>query len=136
LCNTRLSNFTAAYLDLNTAIDLGITEKEAYFQKAVVEIELEKYFEAIDDLNYYLAAHPLAYEAFFYRGIANHKSGNYQTALEDFNKSIELNPNHERAYFERAFVKKSLQDQIGYSNDLKTAYNKGYLYAYHYLKEV
>lgn len=72
---------------------------------------------------------------FFYRGIAYNKIGNPEFALTDFNKAIDLNPNHEKAYFERAFAKKNLNDSVGYSNDLKTSYNKGYLHAYHFLKD-
>ncbi len=56
-------------------------------------------------------------------------------ALKDLDKAIELNPNHEKAYFERAMVKKNLNDLTGYTNDLKTSYEKGYLYAYHFLSK-
>ena len=98
-------------------------------------MEVDKYYEAIEDFNIYLAEHPKALEAFFNRGIAYNKNGNPKFALQDFNKAIDLNPNHERAYFERAFARKNLNDTIGYSNDLKASYNKGYLHAYHFLKD-
>ncbi|HMN23066.1 MAG TPA: tetratricopeptide repeat protein [Ignavibacteriaceae bacterium] len=110
-------------------------KKEASFHKGLAEFELDKYFEAIDDFNIYLAEHPNALEAIFNRGVAYNKSGNPESAIKDFNKVIELNPNHEKAFFERAFAKKKLEDLVGYSNDLKESYNKGYLHAYHFLKE-
>ena len=135
IANLRLSNFTKSINDLTTAINLGMKDKEVNYYRGLAEIEVDKYNEAIDDFNLYLGAHPAALEAFFNRGIAYNKSGNPEFALKDFNKAIDLNPNHEKAYFERAFAKKNLNDLVGYSNDLKTSYNKGYLHAYHFLKE-
>jgi serine/threonine-protein kinase len=135
IANLKLSNFNKAFSDLTYAITLGINEKEVYFHRGLAEIEVEKYSEAIEDFNLYLGEHPNALEAYMSRGIAYNKCSNFDFALKDFNKAIDLNPNHEKAYFERAFVKKNLNDPVGYSNDLKTSYNKGYLHAYHFLKE-
>lgn len=61
-------------------------------------MELEKFYEAIDDFNFYLAENPLAIEAYFNRGIAYNKCGSYDFALRDLNKTIEINPNHEKAF--------------------------------------
>jgi len=54
--------------------------------------------------------------------------------MHDLNKAIELNPNNEKAFFERAFLKKNLNNLDGYKVDLQTAYEKGSLLAYHFLK--
>jgi len=135
LANLKLSNFKNAINDFTSAVTMGISEKELFYHRGLAEMEVDKYYEAIEDFNIYLAEHPKALEAFFNRGIAYNKNGNPKFALQDFNKAIDLNPNHERAYFERAFARKNLNDTIGYSNDLKTSYNKGYLHAYHFLKE-
>ena len=135
LANLKLSNFTKALNDLTSAITIGIKAKEAYFYRGLAEIEIQKYVEAIEDFNLYLGTNPTSLEAYLNRGIAHAKCANFEFALKDFNKTIELNPNNDKAYFERAMVKKELNDLMGYSNDLKTAYNKGYLHAYHFLKD-
>lgn len=135
IAHLKLSNFRNAINDFTSALTMGIGEKELFYHRGLAEIEVDRYNEAIDDFNIYLAEHPNALEAFFNRGVAYNKSGYPEYAIKDFNKVIDLNPNHEKAFFERAFAKKNLEDLVGYSNDLKTSYNKGYLHAYHYLKE-
>ncbi len=89
----------------------------------------------MDDFSIYLAEHPEDPEAYFNRGVAYSKSGSFDFALRDFNRTIDLEPKHEKAFFERAFVKKNLNDLIGYKSDLQTSYSNGYLYAYHFLKD-
>ena len=55
--------------------------------------------------------------------------------ISDFSKAIILNPNHGSAYFKRGMAKQINGDISGCCIDLKTAFDKGYLEAYHYLKK-
>jgi tetratricopeptide (TPR) repeat protein len=135
LSNLELSNFMDAYNDLSTAINLGVNERDIFFNRGIAELEIGKYYEAVEDFNVYLVKNLDAVETYFYRGIAYYKCGSRNFALRDFNKAIELNPNHEKVFFDETFIKKELNNIEEYKSDLKSAYEKGYLHAYHFLRK-
>ena len=58
-----------------------------------------------------------------------------EDGIRDLVRSRGLGDVYKRQFFERSFVKKNLNDLEGYKADLNISYKKGYLHAYHFLKE-
>lgn len=65
---------------------------------------INKYREAIDDYNKYIAVVPDNYSAYQNRGTAHERMKNYDSAIMDYTKVIELKPQDTIAFFNRGVV--------------------------------
>jgi len=95
-----LNAFTRAIeLNLKPTVDANV-----FYERGFVYSQLEKYKEAIADLNKALEIDPKISSAFSFRGQAHFELGNYQQAINDYNKAIELNPKSAWAYYNRGLA--------------------------------
>jgi lipoprotein NlpI len=59
---------------------------------------------------------------------------NFKKSIDDFSAAIALDKNLADAYFKRGLAKHHTGYEFNACKDLKTAFEKGNLEAYHYLK--
>lgn len=124
----------------NKVIKKNPNNKEVYYRKAILYVDLKKYDEALKNLNYFIKLDPKNKIAYNTRGCVNVNLKKYKEALEDYNKEIELNPNSVEAYHNRGrlylttFKKydnalKDFNKTVQLKPDYKEVYNsRGILY--------
>jgi tetratricopeptide (TPR) repeat protein len=121
--NTK--NYQNALNAFNRAIELNLkptVDANVFYERGFVYSQLEKYKEAIADLNKALEIDPKISSAFSFRGQAHFELGNYQQAINDYNKAIELKPQYAnaKAYYNRGVAYGKLGNYQQAIND----YNK------------
>ena len=108
---------------------------DVFYQRGISKFKIGDKTGAMIDLTRYVSISKNNAEAFYYKGLLEFENEEYSMAIEDFDRTIMLNPNHESAYFKRGMAKNQVGNQEGCCKDLRTAYNKGNLEAFHYMKQ-
>ena len=106
-----------------------------FFQRGYARLQIQDTENALLDFRHYLSIEKNNPEAFYQKGLLEYDNENFHIAIEDFTNTIILKPNHEFAYFKRGLAKQKIGDIIGCCKDFKTAFEKGNLEAYHYIKQ-
>ncbi|GMU95597.1 MAG: tetratricopeptide repeat protein [Ignavibacterium album] len=70
------------------------SDQARLLENAKSYIQSERYGEAIELLNRFVAANPQSYEGFNLRGICHEKRGNYEQAVYDYRTAIKISPNN------------------------------------------
>jgi tetratricopeptide (TPR) repeat protein len=128
LTEQAIEDFTDAMLRKLNIIDV-------FYQRGISKFKVGDVKGALTDLKRYISVVKSNAEAFYYKGLIEFDDEEYDTAIEDFNRTIILNPNHALAYFKRGMAKHYTGNNEGCCKDLQTAYNKGNLEAFHYMKQ-
>jgi len=89
---------------LNLLIRTKPTEPGPYLDRGNHFQNINKYREAIDDYNRYIAVVPDNYSGYQNRGTAHERMKNFDSALWDYTKVIELKPRDTIAFFNRGVV--------------------------------
>lgn len=74
---------------------------DAYFHRARLYLDQDKYDAAIQDLDKLISLDPKVADAYNVRGVAYLNKGSYDKAMQDLNKAIELDPTLVRALINR-----------------------------------
>ena len=128
LTDEAIEDYTDAMLRKLNIIDV-------FYQRGISKYKVGDKTGALNDLTRYVSVEKSNPEAFYYKGLIEFENEEYSTAIEEFNRTIILNPNHASAYFKRGMAKHHTGNNQSSCRDLKTAYEKGNLEAFHYLKE-
>ena len=128
LTDEAIEDYTDAMLRKLNIVDV-------FYQRGISKIKVGDKKGALNDLIRYISIEKSNAEAFYYKGLLEFEKEEYSTAIEDFDRAIILNPNHASAYFKRGMAKHHTGSKEGCCRDLKTAYNKGNLEAFHYMKQ-
>ena len=128
LTDEAIEDYTDAMLRKLNIIDV-------FYQRGISKFKIGDKTGAMTDLTRYVSISKNNAEAFYYKGLLEFENEEYSKAIEDFDRTIMLNPNHESAYFKRGMAKNQVGNQEGCCKDLRTAYNKGNLEAFHYMKQ-
>ncbi len=128
LTDAAIEDFTDAMLRKLNIIDV-------FYQRGIAKYTVGDTKGAMNDLTRYVSVVKSNAEAFYYKGLIEFEDEEYSTAIEDFDRAIILNPNHESAYFKRGMAKHHTGNKEGCCRDLKSAYEKGNLEAFHYMKQ-
>lgn len=107
----NIGDLNGAILDFTMAIQLR-PRLEPYFYRAICKIRLNKFNEAMMDLNEVIKYDLYNGDAYFFRGFIKMEFGDNRGALQDFDKSLKFKPNGD-AYFYRGSIKESLNDLTG-----------------------
>lgn len=128
----------SALKDMNYAITIDVSFKDAYMQRAAIYDWLGKYQQAIQDYNYAYSLDPNDPKLLINRGTTKGKMNNLQGAVDDFNKALQIDPNSAEAYSNRGLAyfylnqyDKSLADynrSISIKPDANSYYNRGLLF--------
>lgn len=90
---------------------------KAYMMRGAAKISLEKYIDAISDLEYSIKLDSNNYKAYFYYGRVYFVQGFFGLALKYYNKAIIKNPQDADLYDDRAIVKGFTEDYKGAIDD-------------------
>jgi|GEM_PF-925784 len=135
IAKSKLNLFRAAIDDFTDAMLRQIKNVDAFFQRGYARLKIEDNENALLDFTHYISIEKNNPEAFYQKGVLEYEKENYERAIEDFSNTIILSPNHESAYFKRGLARQVTGDISGCCKDLKIAFEKGNLEAYHYIKK-
>lgn len=135
IAKSKLNLFRAAIDDFTDAMLRQVKNVDAFFQRGYARLKIEDNENALLDFTHYISIEKNNPEAFYQKGVLEYEKENFQRAIEDFSNAIILSPNHESAYFKRALARQITGDISGCCKDLKIAFEKGNLEAYHYIKK-
>ena len=128
LSEQAIEDFTDAMLRKLNIIDV-------FYQRGMSKYKVGDKKGALDDLTRYVSIVKSNAEAYYIKGLLELEKEEFSDAIEDFSRTIILNPNHESAYFKRGMAKHHSGNKEGCCADLKSAYEKGNLEAFHYIKQ-
>jgi tetratricopeptide (TPR) repeat protein len=134
IAKSKLNLFRAAIDDFTDAMLHQLKNVDAFFQRGYARLKIQDNENALLDFKHYISIEKNNPEAFYQKGLLEYEKENFQIAIEDFTNTIILKPNHEFAYFKRGLAKQKIGDTVGCCKDFKTAFEKGNLEAYHYIK--
>ena len=135
IAKSKLNLFKDAIDDFTDAMLHKIKDVDAFFQRGYARLKIEDNENALLDFTHYISIEKNNPEAFYQKGVLEYEKENFQRAIEDFSNAIILSPNHESAYFKRGLARQITGDISGCCKDLKIAFEKGNLEAYHYIKK-
>lgn len=119
---TRLTNYSGAKSDIETALHLAPDNGKAYFLRA----KLQGGPQSIEDLNTAIRLDPSNVEAYFCRvGLLEMPSSNnlpkLLLVLEDYNRILEIDPNNLKGRLKRAYLLQELNKHGPALEDFLTA---------------
>ena len=100
--------FTKAVEHYNRAIKEKPQFAEAYFNRAVAEVDLEKLQEAIEDYNQAIESRPEFVEAYVNRGNIKTRLGKLEEAVEDLDQALKLSSETYRSIYKPRLHQNSL----------------------------
>jgi tetratricopeptide (TPR) repeat protein len=115
------TNYTAAILILNQAIEKNPEMHLPYFLRAMAKKELGDQMGAMNDFSSCIHLHPGFSKAYFYRCIQKIDFKDFYSALTDINKAISYNVTNSDYYVARGYIYNVLKDTTNAMHDFKTA---------------
>ena len=100
-----LSQFDFAIEDLNKALAINPSDRDAYINRASAYIGIRDFDKALTDIEAALKLDPDSLNALNERGVIWMYRKDYNRAAADFNRAIELVPDDANAYYNRAIIK-------------------------------
>lgn len=100
----------AAVEDFSRAISIDRYFAPARSGRAYAYLLLEKYSNAIPDLDEAIRLEPEVPSYYINRGLARYNVNNLRGTLDDFDRVITLDPNNELAYFNRGIIRQQVGD--------------------------
>ena len=100
----------AAVEDFSRAISIDRHYAPARAGRAYVYLVLEKYANALPDLDEAIRLDPEATGYYINRGLARYNLNNLRGTLDDFDRVIQLDPNSSLAYFNRGIIRSQVGD--------------------------
>jgi tetratricopeptide (TPR) repeat protein len=103
------------------ALALSPSDPELMIDRAEAEGSLQRYHEAIDDLDHALAIDPRRTEAFVLRASAWRHLNNLEVATSDIEHALALDPDNAEALLERGILRQRTGNQAGARDDWQRA---------------
>jgi tetratricopeptide (TPR) repeat protein len=121
--NDVMAGKLAAIQELSKAIEIKPRYMFAYFIRAIVYYQLQKFQQSLSDYDQAIALSPKDSSAYNNRGALKYtKLNDFQGALSDYSQAIAFNPKYAEAYNNRANLKMDkLDDPQGAMSDYKQA---------------
>lgn len=117
----KMNRNTEAVNTYSRAIEIQPNYAEAYLNRGLGYLELQKFAESLRDFNTCLGLDENLYETYFARAYLNSYINNYEDAITDYNKYISLMPDDARGYVNRGNVRGLMEDPLGAIDDFTTA---------------
>lgn len=76
-----------------------VSEDEGHDPANMKSMFINRYEQAISELNEIIKFQPKNYEAYIYRAVAKFKNARFKEAVEDFNNSLRIKPNNPDVYY-------------------------------------
>ena len=94
-CEVNLGMYDLAVITCNKCLTKDSSNEDAFFQRGLAFLGLEKYTEALKDLDCAIKFDPENHIYYFIRGFVNKSAEDIPAAIADFEKSYELMPPYE-----------------------------------------
>jgi len=105
------------------ALALSPNDPDLMIDRALAEGSMQRYHEAIDDLDHALAIDPHRAEAFVLRASAWRRLNNLEVATSDIEHALAINPDSAEALLERGILRQRAGNQAGARADWQRAIN-------------
>lgn len=119
--------FPEAISDLNKAISLDPSSKNAYYGRGYSKNQLKDFQNAILDFDKAINLDPSFEQAYDHRGYAKFFLGDYYGAINDYDQAINLNSNDALYFYKRGFAKQKIGNIKGACSDAKRSIALGYI---------
>ncbi len=96
----------------------------AYFNRAAARVFMDKYKDALKDLEIAISFNPDSAEMHYYKGYCEAALFEYKDAIVSYSKAIELKPDYAQAYYNRGAAKGELELYEAGMADFSTALEK------------
>jgi tetratricopeptide (TPR) repeat protein len=103
------------------ALALSPNDPDLMIDRALAEGAMQRYHEAIDDLNHALDIDPRRAEAFVLRASAWRHLNNLEVATSDIEHALAINPDSAEALLERGILRQRTGNQAGAREDWQRA---------------
>lgn len=113
-------NYSEALMYYCRSIELNPQVTAVYNNRALAEIKLEKFKEAVDDCDRVLIAEPKNVKAYLRRSLAHQGQGLKERATEDLYKALSIDPSNKRAKELLGEMKKDESVDTGQPNPTKS----------------
>jgi len=115
------SRFLVILILMALVLFVGVSIRDAYYNRGAAKIEKGDLDGAIADFNRKIELNPKDARAYYNRGIAKQAKGDLDGAIADFSRAIELDPKHAVAYYNRGIAKQAKGDLDGAIADFSRA---------------
>jgi tetratricopeptide (TPR) repeat protein len=105
------------------ALALSPNDPDLMIDRAIAEGSMQRYHEAIDDLDHALAIDPRRAEAYVLRASAWRRLNNLEVATSDIEHALAINPDSAEALLERGILRQRTGNQAGARADWQRAIN-------------
>ncbi|PQJ81754.1 tetratricopeptide repeat-containing S1 family peptidase [Polaribacter glomeratus] len=92
-----------------------------YLNKGTIQHNLNKFNEAISEINKSIKINPYLPISYHNRGLIKVKMGQIESAIYDYNKSIKINPKFSLAYYNKGLANSLLKNYEGALSDFNKA---------------
>lgn len=138
-----LNDLSGAKVDVNIAAELDNDNissakrdventSDIYVLRSEINLELELYKEALDDINFAINLKADAYN-YFLRGVIYHEMDEFSSAVLEYNRAINIDPSDPDYYYYRGNSKTWLKDHNGAISDYDITININSEYSEAYL---
>jgi tetratricopeptide (TPR) repeat protein len=110
-----------AYASATLALSLSADDPELLIDRSIAAATLERYQDAIDDLDRALEMDPKRADALVFRGAAYRHLGNLENAQNDIDHALLIDPDNADALLERGILRQRDGDPAGARTDWERA---------------
>jgi tetratricopeptide (TPR) repeat protein len=114
-------DFQQAEREYTQAIERNPKDRDAYYNRGLVYVQLKEYDRACQDFEAALALDPKFIEAYCNRGNAHFQAGRPELAVKDYDQAIRLNPKDGDVYFNRGVALLSMGKEAQATEDFRKA---------------
>ena len=119
-----LKKFNEALEDCNKVIKINPKNAQAYYNRAIIQNQLEQHNMAIESLNLAIQYNPNYAEAYKHKGQIFLNLKNYNEAFNNFSHAFEINPNLDYLLGRLIFSKHCISEWKSFAKDLKDISDK------------
>ncbi len=110
-----------AYDAATAALALSPNDPDLLIDRSVAAATMERYLDAIDDLDRALQLDPRRFDALVLRAAAWRQEGRLDRAKDDVDRALSVNPNYSEALLERGILRQRIGDGDGARADWEHA---------------
>lgn len=104
---------------LNRAVIADSTDEKSLYDRAELYLQLDRYQEAISDINALIALHPDYDSLYRLRAYARTRAGSLRNAIDDYTMAVEIDPDEPEYLLYRAVTYALLEKKAEAQADLK-----------------
>lgn len=110
-----------AFTSASAALALSPDDTDLLIDRSVAAATMERYLDAIDDLDHALKLDPKRFDALVLRAAAWRQEGRLDRAKDDIDRATVINPDYPEALLERGILRQRLGDGTGARADWQRA---------------